>query len=130
MKYLLCLALSCLSINAYADASSATAIAHHQVGSHGYAFSVYTFHSVHLVNNEQTPQNMTYTYTICVNYQHCKSLSNTVTLAPGQVFDDPNGRMMTNEKFDYAGTYQIRARTEVFGNPHYEAVNYNTLQVW
>ncbi len=129
MKKLILALLLTGSIDAFADSSSATAQAQHVSAYHGNSFQVYGYHAVHIVNNLDVDQDVSFTYTLCVNYGSCKRLSSSVHLKPGQAHDE-KGATMSNQNFMNQGTYSVQARTEIFSNEHVDVSNFNTITVF
>jgi hypothetical protein len=139
MKRVLFLSLACMTLTATAttpvndkplkDSPSATAQVRHTNAYHGSTMTIYSYHSVHLVNNTDVGEEITYTFSLCVNGGKCEMLTAKKYLQPAETFDD-SGSVAKNAKFDYAGDYIAQARTEVFSNPHVDVSNFDTIHVY
>jgi hypothetical protein len=137
MKKLALIGLTCLTVSVMAsppplkleDQSSAAAFTPYRSAYHGGTTTLYSSHCVHLVNNTPMDQEITYTFSMCVNFGRCEYNTMKKLLKGGETFDD-SGSVALDAKFDNPGEYVTHARTEIFGNPHLEANHYETVKVY
>jgi hypothetical protein len=113
MKKLFILGCALLSTSSFATVSANTVL-NDSYGKRMMQFEVSADHSITITNSTVTPQNYTYTFTLCPEAKPCDQYQRNITLTPGQTHND-HYRSHVKTAYARVGNFTTIATTECVG---------------